>query len=54
VTPKMLARFINAHSAEPALPPLPIISEAPIDMAGANIDTLTGGPQKLDCWSRLD
>src|ERR1700730_1080107 len=35
VTPKMLARFINAHSAEPALPPLPKISEAPIEMAGA-------------------
>src|ERR1700730_18053001 len=23
VTPKMLARFINAHTAEPAFPPLP-------------------------------
>ena len=33
----MLARFINAHTAEPALPPLPKISETPIDMAGAHL-----------------
>ena len=27
VTPKMLARFINVHTAQPAFPPLPKISE---------------------------
>jgi hypothetical protein len=36
MTPKMLARFINAHTAQSALPPLPKISEATIDMADAH------------------
>ena len=33
----MLARFINVHTAQPAFPPLPKISEILIDMAGAHL-----------------
>src|SRR5580704_10030957 len=36
MTPKMLARFIDAHTAEPAFPPLPKVGETSLDRTVAH------------------